>query len=128
MVVRKHMQNGLQDGESAPKRFRQAREDDKFVIARDVMVSLPPIRAQNMEIEGIDARMLWSVKSKDIHVELVEQNLLYCFAALECSPPVEKKSAAAGEDADDSQNPQVLSPGKKKKRKLKKVKSRETEE
>ena len=102
------MLSGVQDGEEPPK-FRQAREDDKFVIARCVSVTLPAFTdGQGSAVDETEMHMLWSVKSKDIHIDLTDQNLRYCFSALECSPAVEK-----GRDE------QKIASPKKKRRKLK---------
>eukprot|EP00435_Cladocopium_sp_Y103_P017703 s5186_g4.t1 len=98
-LLRQHMMAAVKGDEPAP-RFRQAREDDRFLIAKDLEVNLPP--SDGVEFEGISCRMLWSVKSKDLQVELTETNLRYIFAALECSDPIEKKEKAPPTDGDQA--------------------------
>ena len=63
----------------------------------------------------LECRMLWSVKAKEAHVELTEANLRYVFAALQHSPPAEKKieKKSKGEGC-------VAASPKRKRRKLKK--------
>jgi hypothetical protein len=76
------MTAALADGEKKPK-FRKVRDDDKFIICRSLNVELPAFTAADgTEIDGIQCRMLWALKAKDLHVELSEENLRYCFAAL----------------------------------------------
>ena len=81
----------VKEGEPVP-RFRQAREDDKFLVAKDLPVDLLPFTSSDgIQFESISCMMLWSVNSKDFHIELSEKNLRYCFAALECLEREEKK-------------------------------------
>ena len=67
--------------------------------------------------------MLWSVKSKDLHIEVNEAILRYIFAALGSSEREEKKEKVVPEDegGDAPRSP-------KKKRRLKRRKSQETKE
>ena len=110
----------VQEGEPVP-RFRQAREDDKFLVAKDLEVSLPPFTASDgTQFASIRCRMMWSVKSKDLHIELTETNLRYIFAALECSEREEKKEK--GTSKDDGQDA-PRSP--RKRRRLKRRQSQE---
>jgi hypothetical protein len=111
------MMAGMKEG----PRFRQAREDDRFLIAQEISVWLPPFTSSDgIEFEGISCRMLWHVKSKDLHVELNETNLRYIFAALECSDPIEKKEKAPKGEQDAPKSP-------RKRRRLKRRKSQESE-
>lgn len=119
-MLRAHMMAGMKEGEPQP-RFRQAREDDRFLIAQEISVWLPPFTSSDgIEFEGISCRMLWHVKSKDLHVELNETNLRYIFAALECSDPIEKKEKAPKGEQDAPKSP-------RKRRRLKRRKSQESE-
>lgn len=104
----------MQEGEPQPK-LRPAREDDKFIVSRDVVVVLPEFEHDNEVFGPLECRMLWSVKAKEVHVELTEANLRYVFAALQHSPPAEKKieKKSKGEGC-------VAASPKRKRRKLKK--------
>lgn len=87
-MLHDHMASGLQEGESQPE-FRHPREDDKFIISPVVQVALPPLLDGT---PGITAKMMWSVRSRDIAIELLPQNLKYCFAALRQSKAVVKET------------------------------------
>ena len=105
-------------------RFRQAREDDRFLVSKDLEVDLPPFTSScGVQFSGITCRMLWSVKSKDLHVEVTEANLRYIFAALGASQREEKKEKGAPKDegGDAPRSP-------KKRRRLRRRKSQETKE
>ena len=107
-----HMTAALADGEKKPK-FRKVRDDDKFIICRSLNVELPAFTAADgTEIDGIQCRMLWDLKAKDLHVELSEENLRYCFAALANSEPIEKKSKKP-RDEDGAEPAQCSSPRKR---------------
>lgn len=117
-----HMTAALADGEKKPK-FRKVRDDDKFIICRSLNVELPAFTAADgTEIDGIQCRMLWALKAKDLHVELSEENLRYCFAALANSEPIEKKSKKP-RDEDGAEPAQCSSP--RKRRRLKRRLSQE---
>lgn len=87
-MLHDHMASGLQEGESQPE-FRHPREDDKFIISPVVQVALPPLLDGT---PGITAKMMWSVRSRDIAIKLLPQNLKYCFAALRQSKAVVKET------------------------------------
>lgn len=72
-----------------PPRLRPARDEDRFLVAKSVAIELPPI--VDGEGEGHACRCLWKVKSKDIHIELTNENVAHVLASLACSPPAEKK-------------------------------------
>ena len=74
------MQAGLQEGEKPPK-MRAAREDDKFVISRDVEVDMDAMTTPDGKCGPLRMRLMWSVRSKDVCVELTEENLRYCTAS-----------------------------------------------
>ena len=104
--------------------FRKAREDDRFLVSKDLEVDLPPFTSRcGVQFSGITCRMLWSVKSKDLHIEVNEAILRYIFAALGSSEREEKKEKVVPEDegGDAPRSP-------KKKRRLKRRKSQETKE
>ena len=67
------MQAGLQEGEKPPK-MRAAREDDKFVISRDVEVTMNKITTPDGEYGPLTMRLMWSVKSRDVAIEFKEEN------------------------------------------------------
>ena len=62
----------MQEGEPQPK-LRPAREDDKFIVSRDVVVVLPEFEHDDEVFGPLECRMLWSVKAKEVHVELTEK-------------------------------------------------------
>ena len=107
------MLSEVQEGETPPK-MRQAREDDRLIIARDILVMFPSFHDVNgVEMPEREMRLLWSVKSKDIHVELTEDNIIYCLKALEVSEEMEPQQV--------QEEVQVQKSPKRKKRKRKPV-------
>ena len=113
------MQAGLQEGEKPPK-MRAAREDDKFVISRDVEVTMNKITTPDGEYGPLTMRLMWSVKSRDVAIELKEENVQYCMAALKHSAPAVKAQPAEGDS--------VKASPKKRRRKLKRTRSAESQE
>ena len=113
-LVKKHVLSGVQEGETPPK-IRPAREDDKWVISRMVLVEFPEVEAVGMAAR--EMTMLWSVKSRDLDVELEEGNLRYIIAALSASDVVVKEEVAA--------EPMEEASPKRKRRRLKKRPSAE---
>ena len=81
------MQAHLHEGEAAPK-FRPAKNSDKLLVSREVMVQLPPVDTFS---EGIAARMLWQITCDDIWLELTHDNLKHAICALKNSAPAETK-------------------------------------
>lgn len=118
--------HGLQEGEKPPAKIRAAREDDRFVISRDVEVKLPAIETpEEGEVHGsISCLMLWSVRSEDIQIELTQANVRYCLMALKHSPPVPKEKPEDCVEGEATNSGKCASP-KKKRRKLKPRKSKE---
>ena len=116
-LVKRHMLSGVQEGETPP-RFRSAREDDKWVISRVVTVEFPEVEAFGMAAREI--AVLWSVKSRDIDVELDHGNLQYVIAALSASDVVVKAEVPA----ESVEKVEKASP-KKKRRRLKRRPSAE---
>ena len=113
-LVKKHMLNALQEGE-APPRIRHPREDDKWVISRLVVVDFPEVEAFGMAAR--EMTMLWSIRSRDLDVELEEGNLRYIIAALSASDAVVKAEVAA--------EPKEMASPRRKRRRLKKRPSAE---
>ena len=114
------MQAGLQEGEKPPK-MRAAREDDKFVISRDVEVPMEKITTPDGEYGPLTMRLMWGVRTRDVAIELNEENLQYCMAALKHSAPAVKALPAEGD-------PAVKASPKKRRRKLKRTRSAESQE
>ena len=113
----------VKEGEPRPQ-FRKAREEDRFLVSKDLEVDLPPFTSSfGVQFSGITCRMLLSVRSNDIHVELTEKNLRYIFAALGSSEREEKKEKGVpkDEEGDAPRSP-------KRKRRLRRRKSQETKE
>lgn len=79
-------------------------------MSRDVVVTFP---------EGNEVRMLWSVKSRELHIELSEQSLRFCFESLANSRPEEKKKKQKKDPAEPDEEAEAMSPPKRKKRRLK---------
>lgn len=113
-LVKKHMLSGVQEGE-APPRIRPAREDDKRVISRAVLVKFPEAEACGMAAR--EMAMLWSANSRDMDVELEPGNLQYVIAALSASDAVNKAEMAA--------EPMEKASPKRKRRRLRKRPSAE---
>ena len=74
------------DGEKPP-RLRAARDEDKFLVSKSVEITLPPVDGRAAHT----CRVLWKIKSRDLHIELTNSNLAHVLASLACSPPAEKK-------------------------------------
>ncbi|CAE6937664.1 unnamed protein product [Symbiodinium sp. CCMP2592] len=76
------------EGKPLPKRIRQAREEDQFLIGKTVTIFCPEIR--NNEDEVLQApkeiQFLWGTKS-DLFMELNADNLDYIRAAIKESTP-----------------------------------------
>eukprot|EP00435_Cladocopium_sp_Y103_P040437 s3284_g11.t1 len=77
-------------------------EEVHLVLYADEVTPGNALRPLNRRKTFTGQRMLWSVKSKDLQVELNETNLRYIFAALECSDPIEKKEKAPPTDGDQA--------------------------
>ena len=110
----------VKEDEAIPQ-FRKAREDDRFLISKDVEVNLPEFTSRcGVQFNEITMRMLWSVRSKDIHVELTDANVRYILAALGASDKEERKEKVVpkGEDGEAPRSP-------KRRRRLKRRKSQE---
>ena len=81
------MQAHLHEGEARPK-FRPAKNSDRLLVSREVMVPLPPV---DTFPEGITIRMLWQISGDDIWFELKRDNIEYAISALKISAPAEPK-------------------------------------
>ena len=113
-LVKKSMLSGVREGEAPPK-IRPSREDDKWFISRVVHVEFPEVEAFGMPAR--EMTMLWSIRSRDLEVELEEGNLRYIIAALSASDAVVK--------ADAPEEPKEQPSPKRKRRRLKKRPSAE---
>lgn len=69
------MLQSVREGEPVPKR-RPARNSDKLLVGRTVVVELPAFGSQ----AAVSAKMLWEVKGDTIDVELNEANAEYVIA------------------------------------------------
>lgn len=101
----------VREGEPVPKR-RPARNSDKLLVGRTVVVTLPAFGTQ----PSVAAKMLWETKGDQIEVELTEANLQYVIHALRASPPAPKRKSTTGANGDGMSHEK--SP--RKKRRLKK--------
>ena len=113
-LVKKNMLSGVQEGEAPPK-IRPPREDDKWFVSRMVHVEFPEVEAFGMPAR--EMTMLWSIRSRELEVELEEGNLRYIIAALSASDAVVKAEVAA--------EPKEMASPRRKRRRLKKRPSAE---
>ena len=115
-LVKKNMLSGVQEGEAPPKiRPPPPREDDKWFVSRMVHVEFPEVEAFGMPAR--EMTMLWSIRSRELEVELEEGNLRYIIAALSASDAVVKAEVAA--------EPKEMASPRRKRRRLKKRPSAE---
>eukprot|EP00439_Symbiodinium_sp_Y106_P061854 s1534_g9.t1 len=89
------------EGTPAPKKIRQATQQDEYLAGRTVKVQAPCVESQDGEVvhDGLQMQMLWGIKGADLWVELTEANLQYVRLAIQHSPsftPPEKKRARGG--------------------------------
>ena len=86
-------------GDPLPAKLRKAREQDQYIAGRIVTMHCPRLAYSEECLPEIDMKVLWSVSSPEIWVELLPENLAYVSLAIRKSlaemateaPPVRRK-------------------------------------
>eukprot|EP00439_Symbiodinium_sp_Y106_P047006 s2541_g6.t1 len=73
------------EGSEIPKNIRPARQEDEFIAGRSVLVTAPAIEGSDDDPPQI--RLLWTLKTADIWMELTTDNMEYMKKAIRESPP-----------------------------------------
>lgn len=88
-LFQRHLQHAAELVGEKLEKCRRAREQDQYIAGRTVLATLPRIDKEPWQHPGLSMRMLWSVKSPDIWIELTEENLDYVRRCIRATLPKE---------------------------------------